>query len=47
MKISPFPPFPRGLTNKESKKEVRRRIRLCIELGLLPQPKVKVHEVRS
>lgn len=36
---SPFPKLPAGLTLKEKRAEIRRRLRISGELGLIGKPK--------
>lgn len=35
MKTSIFPRLPRGLTQKELRKEIRKRLKIMVEMGLI------------
>ena len=39
MKNFIFPRLPRGLTQKELRKEIRRRMKIMDEIGLIKKPK--------
>ena len=39
MKTSIFPALPRGLTSKELRKEIQRRMKIMDKMGLIKKPK--------
>ena len=39
MKASIFPRLPRGLTQKDLRKEIQRRMKVMDEMGLIKKPK--------
>jgi len=39
MKTSTFPALPRGLTSKELRKEIQRKMKIMDEMGLIKKPK--------